>query len=70
MTTTTAPAPDVTASQEGFVRRHRATVLIGLALVAAVGLAIVLGVGTQTTTPMDPANPGPDGTRALFTPCP
>ncbi|HET6937307.1 MAG TPA: DUF4350 domain-containing protein, partial [Nocardioides sp.] len=51
--------------EQGFVRRHRSTLLIGLALVAAVGLAIALGVGTQTTTPMDPDNPGPDGARAL-----
>jgi len=49
----------------GFVRRHRSTLVIGLALVFAVGLAIVLGVGTDTATPMDPDNPGPDGTRAL-----
>src|SRR5262245_27819779 len=65
MTTPTAPASFVPAAPQGFVRRNRATVLIGLALVAAVGLAIVLGVGTQTTTPMDPDNPGPDGARAL-----
>ena len=47
------------------MRRHRSTLVIGLALVFAVGLAIVLGVGTDTATPMDPDNPGPDGTRAL-----
>jgi Domain of unknown function (DUF4350) len=53
------------AVPDGFVRRHRSTLVIGLALVFAVGLAIVLGVGTDTATPMDPDNPGPDGTRAL-----
>jgi hypothetical protein len=53
------------AAQPGFVSRHRSTLLIGLALVAAVCLAIVLGVGTQTSTPMDPDNPGPNGARAL-----
>ena len=49
----------------GFVRRHRSSLLIGLALVAAVAIAIVLGTGTQTSTPMDPDNPGPYGARAL-----
>ncbi len=47
------------------LRRHRSTLLIGLALVAAVAVAVVLGTGTQTSIPMDPDNPGPDGTRAL-----
>ena len=49
----------------GLFRRHRSTLLIGLALVAAVAIAIVLGTGTQTSTPMDPDNPGPAGARAL-----
>lgn len=62
MTTTTAPPA---AAPEGFVRRHGATLLIGLALTFAVVLAIVLGVGTETTTSMDPDNPGPTGARAL-----
>jgi nucleotide-binding universal stress UspA family protein len=61
MTTTAAPP----GLPRGFVRRHRSTLLIGAALVFAVALAIVLGVGTQTATPMDPDNPGPDGARAL-----
>jgi hypothetical protein len=62
MTTTAAPPA---AAQEGFVRRHGSTLLIGAALTFAVVLAIVLGVGIQTTTPMDPDNPGPTGARAL-----
>jgi hypothetical protein len=61
----TAVAAQPAVVQPGFVRRHRSTLVIGLALVFAVGLAIVLGVGTDTATPMDPDNPGPDGTRAL-----
>ncbi len=47
------------------LRQHRSTLLIGLALVAAVATAVVLGTGTQTSIPMDPDNPGPDGARAL-----
>jgi hypothetical protein len=64
-TTTTQDRPVAPAAQPGLLRRHRSTVLIGLALVAAVAVAIVLGTGTQTSTPMDPDNPGPAGTRAL-----
>ena len=47
------------------LRRHRSTLLIGLALVAAVVVVVVLGAGGETSTPMDPDNPGPDGARAL-----
>jgi hypothetical protein len=64
-TTLETPAPAAPAVLPGFVRRHRSTLLIGLALVAAVAAAIVLGTGTETSTPMDPDNPGPDGARAL-----
>ena len=64
--TSTATAPAAPAGrQPGFLQEHRTTLFIGLALAAAVVLAVVLGVGTQTSTPMDPDNPGPDGTRAL-----
>jgi hypothetical protein len=59
------PAPAAPAVQAGFLRRHRSTLLIGLALAAALAAAIVLGAGTETTTPMDPDNPSADGTRAL-----
>ena len=47
------------------LRRHRSTLLIGGALLFAVVVAIVVGTGTRTTTPMDPDNPGPEGTRAV-----
>jgi hypothetical protein len=60
MTTTVAPPQPPPALPAGFVKRHRATLLIGLGLVAAVLVAIVLGAGTQTSTPMDPDNPGRD----------
>jgi hypothetical protein len=48
-----------------FVRRHRASVLIGTFLLLAVVVAVLVGTGTRTATPMDPDNPDPDGTRAL-----
>lgn len=63
--TVTATPPTSPALPAGFLRRHRATLLIGLALVAAVALAVALGSGTSSSTPMDPDNPGPDGARAL-----
>jgi uncharacterized protein DUF4350 len=63
--TTTLDAPVVPASQPGLFARHRSTFLIVLALVAAVAIAIVLGAGRETSTPMDPDNPSPDGAKAL-----
>jgi hypothetical protein len=65
MTTTLETPPAAPAALPGLVRRHRSSLLIGLALVSAVAVAIVLGTGTQTSTPMDPDNPGPSGARAL-----
>jgi hypothetical protein len=65
MTTTLETPPATPDALPGLFRRHRSSLLIGLALVAAVAIAIVLGVGTQTSTPMDPDNPGPTGARAL-----
>ena len=65
MTTTLETPPATPEALPGLVRRHRSSILIGLALVAAVAIAIVLGTGTQTSTPMDPDNPGPSGARAL-----
>ena len=47
------------------LRRHRSTLLIGAALLVAVVVALVVGVGTRTTTPLDPDNPDPEGARAL-----
>ena len=66
MTATLAPPPPAAnALQPGFVRRHRSTLVVGLALVAAIVVAVVVGTGAQTVIPMDPDNPGPDGARAL-----
>jgi hypothetical protein len=63
--TDTLTRPDVPTVQPGLVRRHRASLLIAAALVAAVVVAVLLGTDAQTSTPMDPDNPGSDGTQAL-----
>ena len=55
----------MTTTRWGFARKHRGTLVIGVGLVAAVSVAVWLGTGTRTSTPMDPDNAGPDGTRAL-----
>lgn len=67
MTDTAAPAqaPQAPAARPGFAGRHRSSLAIGLGLVVAVALAVWLGHDTRTSTPMDPGNAGPDGTRAL-----
>ncbi len=65
MTLTLETPPAAPPAVPGLVRKHRSTLLIGLALVAAVAIAMVLGTGAETATPMDPDNPGPDGARAL-----
>ena len=62
---TAAPSPAGPAAQPGFARRHRSTLVIVLGLLAALVVAVWLGTGDQTATPMDPDNPSPDGTRAL-----
>jgi hypothetical protein len=61
-TTTATPAP---ATKSGLIGRHRSTLLIAAALFVAVAVAVVVGTGTRTATPMDPDNPGADGTRAV-----
>ncbi|MBJ7358130.1 DUF4350 domain-containing protein [Nocardioides sp.] len=64
-----APASPASAAagsgrRRGFLSRHRASLLIALGLVAAVAVAALTG-GADTTTPMDPDNAGPAGTRAV-----
>lgn len=54
-----------TAPSGGRLRRHCSTLLIGGALLVAVVVAVLVGVGARTSTPMDPDNPGPGGTRAV-----
>jgi hypothetical protein len=57
--------PPGPAAAPGRLRRHRASLVIGAFLLLAVVVAVWLGTGTRTATPMDPDNPGPDGARAL-----
>jgi hypothetical protein len=52
-------------SWRGFAARHRASLVVTLGLGAALAVVVVLGGGIQTSTPLDPDNPGPDGTQAL-----
>jgi hypothetical protein len=61
-----APATPAAASglRKGFLARNRASLLIGLGLAAAVAVAALTG-GGDNTTPMDPDNAGPEGTRAV-----
>jgi Domain of unknown function (DUF4350) len=54
-----------TPSWRGFAGRHRASLVVGLGVVAALAVVVLLGGGAQTGTPLDPDNPGPDGTQAL-----
>ncbi len=66
MTTTTTPTPTAPVpTRSGLLHRHGSTLLIAAALLVAVVVAVVVGTGTRTTTPMDPDNPGADGTRAV-----
>ena len=62
---TALAAPSAPPVQPGPFRRHRSSLLIGVALVAAVVVAIVQGTRPETSTPLDPDNPNPGGTQAL-----
>lgn len=50
---------------QGFVARHRASLLIAVGFLAALAVVILLGVGPRTVTDLDPDNPGPNGAQAL-----
>lgn len=48
------------------LRRHRAAVIIGLIVGVTAVLTVLAGGGdTGTSAPLDPANPGPGGARAV-----
>ncbi|WP_193613508.1 DUF4350 domain-containing protein [Nocardioides lijunqiniae] len=65
-TGTAAPARAVPGTEGGGrLRRHRFTLLIVLGLVAAVLVVVWSGGEQSTSTPLDPANPAPEGSRAL-----
>jgi hypothetical protein len=60
-TTTAEPA----AARTGPWRRHRTTLVIVGAAVAAVAVALLVGGRPATTEALDPDNPGADGARAV-----
>lgn len=59
------PTPTPTGAGPGFWRRHRAMLLVGLGFALAVALAVATNGPARTGEPLDPDNPGPEGTRAL-----
>lgn len=60
-------APTIAPAQpDTWWRRHRSTLVIGLALVAALAVAVFLGAGgTPRSGPLDPDNPTDNGAQAL-----
>jgi hypothetical protein len=48
-----------------FAARHRAALVVTLGVVLALAVVVLLGGGAQTSTPLDPDNPGPAGAQAL-----
>ncbi|MET3961255.1 hypothetical protein ABIE44_001189 [Marmoricola sp. OAE513] len=68
MSTTTAepPAPaSATSPRRGWLRRHKALVLVLVGLVAATALSVLSGDDDRFTEPLDPANARPEGARAV-----
>ncbi|MCW2754153.1 MAG: secreted protein [Marmoricola sp.] len=67
--TTTIAAPGLTTgptrTDQGWLRRHRAVLLISSGLVAATVLTAVSTGSGRYTDPLDPANANPDGARAI-----
>lgn len=62
----TAAAPSGSAGGlAGALRRRGAALLIGSVAVVAVALVALLAPSPESATPLDPDNPGPDGSRAL-----
>lgn len=65
MSTPTASTDTRSPSWSSYALRHRATLIVVLGAVAALGLVVVYGGGARTVTALDPDNPGPDGAQAL-----
>lgn len=61
----TATAVPATTAPEGVLRRNRGRIVIGLALVVAVGAAVLGGSGQKFTGDLDPGNADPSGARAV-----
>lgn len=59
-----SPSTATSAPTAGWVRRHRAMLLVGGAFVAAVALAAITGGGAYSEV-ADPDNPDPQGARAV-----
>ncbi|GAA4674222.1 DUF4350 domain-containing protein [Nocardioides nanhaiensis] len=59
------PAPASAGAGPGSWRRHRAMLLVGLGFALAVALAVATNGPARTGEPLDPDNPGPEGTRAI-----
>ena len=57
--------PATTRSRPGWVRRHRAVLLIGGAIVLATIFAVIGGTRTAYLEPLDPGNASPEGARAV-----
>ena len=64
-TTATEPTTGQATGSAGGWRRHRATLVIVGAAVAAVVVALLVGSRPATTEDLDPDNPGAEGARAL-----
>ena len=60
-----APVETAPAAATGRWRRHRSTLLVAAGLVLGVVVVLVLGGGSASTIPLDPANKAPDGAQAL-----
>jgi hypothetical protein len=63
--TTAMPGAATAPAHASWFRRHRAALLIGVAVVAATTFSIIGSSGKQHTEPLDPAYAGPTGARAV-----
>lgn len=64
-TTAAAPSRDASATSPGWIRRHRAGLLIGGAIALATVFSIIAGARAPYSEPLDPGNAGPEGARAV-----